>query len=406
MRGRKNDLAAYPQPQTPLGAALIAAIAERGPITFRDFMAIALYHAEGGYYTSDTRQRQGWEGDYLTSVDLHPLFGAALGRQLAQIWELFDRPDPFVVLEDGAGRGLLARDIAVWAGDPDGDAPPGFAAALHYRQRDMTPTGRQEVPDGPAPAPHVILSNELIDAFPVHIIERTAADLAEIYVDVAGATYGSEVAGESPRLVERAGPLSTPELAAYLDRYAIDWRAMAPGWRAEINLDAERWMAETAQRLGSRGVVLTIDYGDTARQLYSPARRQGTLAAYRRHEVAEDPLALVGAQDLTAHVNFSALIAVGRSQGLRLAGLATQRDVLLALGIRADGDRLGSRLYPHATTARHTDAGQTDYLRLASLRHRIAALLDPAGMGGFRVLIQQRGLPGARTRLRGLQHPA
>ena len=377
--------------QTPLGAALTQAIVERGPITFADYMEIALYHPEGGYYTRPNATPQGWSGDYLTSTDLHPLFGAAIGRQLAQIWALLGQPIPFVVVEDGAGRGHLARDIATWA--RESDAPAGFAAALAYQARDVRAAG-QDAPEALGPY-HVLLSNELIDAFAVHIIERTAEGLAEVYVDATG---------DPPRLVQRLGPPSTPAVAEYLDRFAIPWRRFPLGWRGEINLAAERWMSQAASLLTPRGVILTIDYGDTARRLYTTERKHGTLLCYHHHQVSDDPLALTGEQDITAHVNFSALIAAGRQRGLRLAGLVTQRDFLLGWGIRRDMAALEQQRFPLAESERHTDAGQHDYLRRASLRHAISALLDPHGMGSFRVLIQQRGLPGIGKVLLGL-HP-
>ncbi len=383
--------------QTPLGNALIAAISERGPITFADYMQIALYHPQGGYYTNPDRAPQGWGGDYITSVDLHPLFGAAIGRQLAQIWQLLGQPDPFTVLEDGVGRGLLARDIFAWARAAESDAPAGFAAALCYRLRDMGPGGRHEwVYEGdaiePLP-PQVILSNELVDALPVHVVEHTPEGLAEVYVDVAGAPL---------RLVERLGPPSALEVAGYLDRFRIPWRRYPVGWRAEVQLAAGRWMAEMATTLAPRGIIITIDYGDTARRLYSPDRRRGTLIGYYHHELSDDLLALTGAQDITAHVNFTGLIAAGREHGLRLAALTTQRDFLLALGLRADAETLGRNLFPLADSERHTDAGQRDYLRRSSLLHAVNALIAPTGMGNFRVLVQQRGLPGVGKKLQGL----
>ncbi len=389
-------MATHTQGQTPLGNALAAAIAERGPITFADYMQIALYHPDGGYYTAAERVPQGWEGDYLTSTDLHPLFGAAIGRQLAQIWDLLGRPAPFAVLEDGAGRGHLARDIAAWATDAAADAPPGFAAALAYHVNDIRQPPAN-APDAEGNGPYaVILSNELLDAFAVHIVERTPAGLAEVYVDASGTP---------PRLVERLGPPSTPEVAASLDRFAVPWQRFPLGWRAEVNVAAEAWMARVADQLAPRGVVLTIDYGDTARRLYTPERRRGTLRCYHQHMLSDDPLALTGAQDITANVNFSALIEVGQHHGLRRAGLVTQRDFLLGLGLRDDADALAARRFPLADTARHTDAGQRDVLRRASLRAAIAALLDPHGMGGFRVLVQQRGLPGLGKALLGLRRP-
>ena len=392
--------------QTPLGNTLAATIAERGPITFADYMQIALYDPSAGYYTNPERQRIGWEGDFITSFDLHPLFGAAIGRQIAEIWERLGRPDPFLVQEDGAARGLLARDILAWARATGSDAPAGFAAALRYRMRDVASgvTGEQTWLAEPGmawpattSAPQLILSNELIDAFPVHIIARGPAGWLEIYVNATD---------DPPYLQELVGPLSSDALAAYFDRFAVRWQDFPLGWRGEINLQAETWLAEAAQRLAPTGAIITIDYGDVAASLYTPARHQGTLLCYREHTLSEEPLAFTGRQDITAHVNFSALIAVGTQHGLALAGLTTQRDFLLALGIREDVTALEQLRYPNADAERHTDAGQIDYLRRASLRQRIATLLDPAGLGGFRVLIQQRGLPTGDGPLRGLGNGA
>jgi SAM-dependent MidA family methyltransferase len=375
--------------QTPLGRALAAAIAERGPITFADYMRVALYDPEKGYYTAGERPRVGWQGDFFTSVDLHPLFGAAVGRQLGRIWQLLGSPAPFIVEEDGAGRGLLARDALAWASDPAGDAPPGLAEALVLRQRDV---GRSwsigaDQPEAPS---HVVFSNELIDALPVHIVENTPEGLAEVYVGAAG---------DPPDLIEVLGPSSSEAVASYLDRFRIPWRSFPVGWRAEINLEAEEWIAGAAQRLERHGAIITIDYGSRARDLYTEARRRGTLLCFHRHEANERPLELTGQQDITAHVNFSALIESGRVAGLRLAAFTTQRDWLLSLGLLADAEALAQRLFPLADVERHTDAGQRDYLRRASLRNAIAALIDSQGLGGFRVLVQHRGLPGLRATL-------
>src|SRR2546421_9171173 len=115
----------------------------------------------------------------------------------------------------------------------------------------------------------------------------------------------------------------------------IPWSQFGDGWRAEINLAALRWIRRTA-RLLQRGYILTIDYGDRARALYSRARHHGTLACYFRHQMNERPLARPGEQDITAHVNFSALINEGRRQGLRLHKFTTQRLWLESLGIREE----------------------------------------------------------------------
>jgi SAM-dependent MidA family methyltransferase len=231
-------------------------------------------------------------------------------------------------------------------------------------------------------SPHVIFSNELIDAFPVHIVERVTDGWAEIYVDASDT---------SPYLREILGPPSDG-VVAYLERYDVRWQDLPPGWRGEVCLQAEEWMADAAQRLAARGCIITIDYGDTAAQLYTPERPKGTLISYRAHTLSDQPLAFTGEQDITAHVNFSALIDVGQRAGLSVAELTTQREFLLSLGLRDDAEALARQLFLKADTERHTDDGQRDYLRRVSLRNRVAALLDPAGLGGFRVLVQQHGV--------------
>jgi SAM-dependent MidA family methyltransferase len=395
-------------------------IARQGPITFARFMALALYHPELGYYSGGGIGREpiGWSGDYFTSGDLHPLWGWCLARQLHQMWELLARPAVFHVIEPGAARGLLAREVWAYALSE----APDWARALRYALVEWLPAGaplrmRREArlaedlaPLGastaatrwvgalteaaPIGAVGCVVANEVADALPVHVVEVVetgAGELCEAYVDTTG-----------DRLTERLGPLSRPELASYLDRYQIPWRRYPAGWRAEICLEATEWMAGLAGAL-ARGFALVIDYGETAHQLYTRRRRCGTLMVYTRHQLGERPLAHPGHQDLTAHVNFTALMEAGRAAGLRTAGLTTQRVFLERLGIRAAAEELGARLYPAADSERQSDRGQVDYLRRAALRGAVATLLSSEGLGGFRVLVQHRGVPGAGRRLIGLR---
>jgi len=394
-------------------------IARDGPIPFAHFMSLALYHPELGYYTGGRQGREplGWTGDYLTSGDLHPLWGWAVARQLHQMWELLGRPVPFDVLEPGAGRGLLAYEVWCYARQ---HAPDWFAA-LRYtlvdrapanaplrvaRERrlrealvvlDTPPEATRWASDIPEIFPTgtltgVVVSNELVDALPTHVVEISEGALREVYV-------ATDAAG---RLIETLGPLSASELATYLDDFHIPWRRYPEGWRCEICLAAAPWMREIARTL-RRGFALTIDYGDTARRLYTRYRRHGTLAVYRRHALGARALANPGSQDLTAHVNFSALITRGREGGLRLAGLTTQSELLQRLGVYEQAEALGRRLYPAADTERHTDRGQADHLRRRMLQSAVAALLNPGGLGGFRVLLQQCGVPGSSRLLLGLR---
>ncbi|HEY7358593.1 MAG TPA: SAM-dependent methyltransferase [Ktedonobacterales bacterium] len=356
--------------EAPLQAIIRKHIAEVGAVTFADYMNLALYHPQFGYYTAGAA-RIGWGGDFFTSAHLHPLFGACIARQLMRLWETLKRPAPFVVLEEGAGQGLLAAHAQSYAQE---HLPP-LAEALRYQTADA---GQPSAPDSDL-APHVILSNELIDAFPVHLVETRGGRLREVYV-----------VERDGRLAEQLDEPSSPEVADYLKRFGIPWQGFGDGWRAEINLRALAWMRATAARLRRGGFVLTIDYGDTARRLYTRERRRGTLLCYYRHTTNEEPLARPGQQDITAHVNFSALIDEGRRAGLSRSRFTTQRDFLLGWGIRAEMEAWRARHFSAADAARHTDQGQADLLRAISLRNTVNALLDPAGLGGFRVLLQRK----------------
>lgn len=344
-----------------------------GAISFAEYMDLALYHPQFGYYTSGA-PKVGWTGDFFTSAHLHPLFGACLARQLLQMWTALARPQPFLVEEEGAAQGLLAQHIASAARQ----TAPAMAEALRYQTVEI---GQRAARDTAA-APHVILSNELIDAFPVHVVESSHGQLQEVYV--------TEYNG---RLVEQVGPPSSEALVAYLDRFHVDWKrfGLIYLWRAEINLRALDWMRATASRLAPGGFVLTIDYGDRARRLYVVRRQHGTLLCYYRHTTNEEKLARPGQQDITAHVNFSALIEEGRRAGLRRSRFTTQREFLLGWGIREEVEALRATRYAAADTERHTDQGQADLLHYYSQRNAVNALLDPNGLGGFRVLIQRKG---------------
>jgi SAM-dependent MidA family methyltransferase len=401
---------------TPLQALIREEIARAGPLTFARFMDLALYHPTLGYYAGGGTGREpiGWEGDYVTSGDVHPLWGWCVARQLHEMWRLLDHPVRFDVVEVGGGRGLLARDVLTYAREHAID----WLAALRYTLVERAPataalrqartaslerslaaasfapgavawaTGIEDL--ARASVVGCVVANEVADALPVHLVEARAGVLAEIFVDVA-----------ADRLVERAGPPSSDAVAGYLDRFGIPWRAYPEGWRAEVCLAADGWMRGLGSVL-ARGFVLNVDYGDRARRLYTPDRRRGTLAVYTHHRLGERPLASPGEQDLTAHVNFSALIEAGRAVGLRLAGLTTQCEFLLRAGIRQEVERRAAEQFPLADVARATDEGQRDYLRRAALRAAVSTLTSREGLGSFRVLVQQRGVPGASRRLSGV----
>jgi SAM-dependent MidA family methyltransferase len=400
---------------TTLQQLIVERIQREGPLTFADYMRMALYEPGYGYYVTGPA-KMGWEGDYYTSTDVSALFAHCMGRQLMQMWEQLGRPDPFTVLEQGAGRGQLAHQIRSWVAQE----APAFEAALVYHTADihsgndalnshaMTTTQAGFAPDSPLPQPDVILANELVDAFPVHVVEKHGERLYEICVDIQRERHPSAGTGLAPVLSEINNNVGTglvpvlceindEEVATYLDHYKIPWHTYEDGWRAEINLDARRWVEQVVRLLGPhhpkrkrRGFLLTIDYGDTARKLYTPYRRHGTLASYFRHQFTEQPLARPGEQDLTAHVNFTALIQAGREHGLRLDTLTTQRQWLTDLQIYEELERVRKDEFSILDEALASDGGQIALLKWYNLRQSVMALTARGGMGDFKVLILKR----------------
>jgi len=350
-------------------------------VTFERYMALCLYHAEHGYYMQ-RRERTGVRGDYFTSPDLHPIFARLVARQAAEMWKLLDRPNPFAWVEMGPGRGWFVRDFLRWAESARAD----FFAALDYVAIEPAPKqrallGERLAADSLAgkvrvlsnleelePVPGCFFSNELVDAFPVSVVTRAGGRLSEIYVAAEGET-----------LRETLGPISNPALAAAVAHYANE---LEEGQRVEVNLQAMRWIRSVAEKL-ARGFVITIDYGDIAERLHTPDRPRGTLMAYRGHVASEDFYSAPGEHDLTAHVNFSALIDAGREAGLEFTGITTQERFLMALG---EEDEFAD-LY---------DPGQSETERLQA-RLKLKRLIHPEGMGNiFKVLIQHRGVTAPR----------
>ncbi len=345
-----------------------------GPMPFARFMDLALYDPDGGYYRA-IEARPGRAGDFLTAPELHPIFGAVLADGIAEIWERLGRPDPFVVREHGAGEGALAVEILrAVAGSPFGDVlrygavevdPRRLAA---FEQRLMTDGfGDRLEADPGAPFDGVVLANEVLDALPVHRVRRHGDRLREVAVDI----------DPDSRLVETEIEPTTTALA---DRLATEGISLIDGQTAEICLAVDDWVAGAAAPL-RRGVLLLIDYGAPAAELYDPIRRRdGTLRAYIRHQVHDDPYRHVGRQDLTAHVDVTAVERAAAAAGLTTIGITTQAEALMGLGIE---DRLRSIQADPATTLE----------AYTLLRSSLLRLLDPAAMGRFRVMAFGRDWP-------------
>jgi SAM-dependent MidA family methyltransferase len=363
--------------ETPLGAILAERIRRFGPITFAEYMHEALYHPLHGYYTKPEAVRF---ADYYTSVDVHPIFGRLLARQFCEMWQQMDCPAQFTVVEPGAGVGRLAGHILEFTKA----TLPEFYAALHYVAAERSSARMEQVAarlakfiqegkcaasiEIPAMIPvGCIFSNELVDAMAVHRVIQRADGLQELFVAHDGNSF-SEV----------SQPLSTCAISEY---FAAQQIALLEGQQAEAGLEACDWIMEIGRRL-KRGFVLTVDYGHEAVDLYDAHHRAGTVLGYAGHEAKENYYAAPGEQDLTAHVNFTALKRWGERAGLHRLGLVSQTAFLMALGKANEF----ADLY---------DDGMDDTDRVRA-RLQLKTLIYPEGMGErFQVLVQEKGVPGA-----------
>ena len=383
-------------PANPGDPNLVSLIVEEiqrlGPISFSRFMELALYHPRFGYYMrmddkDDAEQgersigedRIGWSGDYYTSSDVHPILAHSLAAQIAQMDGLLGCPAPLTVVEMGAGKGELARDILTVCHKRERAMFERLRYVIIERSPAMRESQRRHLApwvgeqsrvswvNSVADLVHggtvgVLLSNELVDAFPVHRVRVENGQRSEICVGHDGS-----------RFTEELRPLS-PGLDTYLQRLAGMGVTLPPNAHVEVNLEAVTWMKDVAAAL-RRGFVITIDYGHTAQDLYSPERHRGTLMCYYHHLGSDDPYQRVGLQDMTAHVDFSTLAAVGGEAGLHVTGFTNQMSFLIGLGAEKAIEDL--------------EPGSREF-------QSIVQLLRPEGMGRtFKVLIQHKGLPAS-----------
>ncbi|MEK6693123.1 MAG: SAM-dependent methyltransferase [Nitrospirota bacterium] len=353
-------------------------IREGGPISFRDFMELTLYHPEFGYYTSPG-EKIGKEGDYYTSPHLTPIFGRLIGKQISEMARLLGVGELSIV-EMGAGKGLLAADVLDFLKEEDKDfyGNVGYHIIelsnwLKTKQRDAlnehSVLWHKSLDDLTTGIKGVFISNELVDSFPVHLIIIKEGRLMEIFVDWAEGPCGVE-----GRFVETVKDPSTDALRDYFSELGVD---LPDDYRTEVNLDALKWIERIGDIL-EKGFVITIDYGYLSDEIYQAYRSGGTLLCYHRHTASEDPLIRIGYQDITSHVNFSALINWGIKGGLGLTGITEQSHFLLNIGIED---------YLNAIASESRD--YRDYLKgILPVKN-----LFMPGMGEtFKFLIQHKGM--------------
>jgi|YelNatPaOPRAMG01_1025707.scaffolds.fasta_scaffold02001_9 SAM-dependent MidA family methyltransferase len=305
---------------------IINKIRDEGPITFENFMEMALYDPEYGYYSSP-KQRIGKSGDYYTSQHVHKLFGFMLGKQIHEMWEIMNKPNNFKIVEIGAGEGHMCKDICEYL------LHKNIIESFKYiiiesnrfvqnKQKILLEDYSKYIDwsssfDDLKMFSGCLLSNELLDSFPVHIIEMKNK-LYEVYVDFDGSVF-----------FEILGNLSKPKLREYLDEFSI---TLPQDYRTEINLRIKDWLNSVDKKL-QHGFLITIDYGFSTHDYYAQERNKGTLLCYYKHTLSENPYDNIGDQDITAHINFSSLKKWAEDLGFKTIGFCQQGTYLVSLGI-------------------------------------------------------------------------
>jgi SAM-dependent MidA family methyltransferase len=348
-------------------------IRECGPIPFSRYMELCLYHPEFGYYSRNAEQF-GKAGDFYTSSDVHAVFGRLLARQFEEMWRVLGSPEQIEILELGPGRGLFAQDVLDWSEKKF----PEFFRALHYSLEESSPALRQRLQatleqhfaagkaalgdsastKADVSRPLIVFANEFFDALPVEVLSPEGV---------------LRISAQDGRFVETWIPAS-PEELEFLDRYSMHPEA---GERVEALLIAQRYLSQVAATM-QRGFIIVIDYGYT-RQEQLAGGHHGTIAAYRHHSVSANPYEAPGEQDITAHVNFTALAAAAAEQGMLPQPLLTQSQFLLGIGERTQfADAFAECQLPQER---------------AKFALQLKHLVTPTGMGEtFRVLIASKGL--------------
>lgn len=358
-----------------LCAAIKAEIGQsHGWISFARFMDKALYEPGLGYYSGGA-QKFGAAGDFVTAPEISPLFGQTLAQQVAEIMAL---SSPHII-EAGAGSGALAvamlAELETMGCPPETYAILELSGELRQRQQDAI---AQKLPhlasrvtwlDGlPESFSGAIIGNEVLDAMPVHLVHWTAEGVQErgVALDEDGRfTWADRPADEALRR------------AAYL-------LPVAPDYLSEINLMARVWVEEWA-RILKKGALLLIDYGFPEQEYYHPQRAMGTLMCHYRHHAHDEPFHLPGLEDITAHVDFTAITIAGTEAGLDLLGYTSQGQFLLNCGLTE-------------MLARHSPDEIAHFLPLSV---GVQKLINPSEMGElFKVIALGRGLD---VLLRGFQ---
>jgi SAM-dependent MidA family methyltransferase len=360
--------------ELPLVERLRERIRRDGPISFRDWMAAALYDEHEGYYVRRDRVRWGRAGDYRTAPERSPLFGATFARFFAGLYEELNGPRDWTIIESGAGAGHFAHGVLSAL---QRDYPLVFSTT-RYALEELSANSRDRARERlsefaerveflhPAETKEcssegVIFANELLDAFPVHRVTLRDEKLLELFVGL----------DEGDGFVWTEREPSTPRLAEYFKGAGVE---LTEGQIAEVNLGVAEWMSRAAS-IFKRAFIIIVDYGAQASDLYrAPHRRQGTLRAFHRHRFAAELLAMPGEQDLTTTIDWTNVGRIGEALGLQAVSFERQDEFLLRAGLLEQLERMTSE------TTNETEA--------LVLRSSVRELILPGGMSdGFQVMV-------------------
>jgi len=352
---------------------IIEEVNKKGKIPFAGFMQMALYYPKYGYYNSD-KERVGRFGDYYTSPTVHGIFGELLAKQLEEMWRIMGK-ETFTIVEMGANKGWLCCDII----QSIKKEYPVFYDNFHYIIVESNPYAK-EIQRLLLESIHVteekvlwhtysedgfsfdriqgcFLSNEFVDALPVHRLKVKNKVLKEIYVRYNDSGFFEIDDEVSPDVSKQ-----------YIETFQMH---LNEGQGCEVNLSAAEWLRHVSEKL-LKGFVLTIDYGDTTDGIYRENGSNGTLRCFYKHTVNQNYYERLGEQDITAHVDFTNLMNTGKSLGLEVTGFTKQSHFLIALGILEN--------------LNNTKKDIETILKVKNLFH-------PEGMGDiFKVLIQHKNI--------------
>ena len=332
-------------------------ISEYGCISFARFMDLALYHPDGGFYTQ--AYRKPYTEDFYTSPVTHPSFGALITLQIFHFWEILGSPKNFIILEIGSGRGELADVIE----HTSRQLPNDFYTSIEYIKFDKLLDPNLELNQKfPQQITGCILSNELLDSFPVHRFEITNDGPKEICVTV----------DKNDRLVETLSEITETNMISYIKLFG---NGLNIGSQGEVNLELKKWVKMISNIL-SKGFVLTIDYGYEKNELSKNKISSGTLQTYRNHCNGFSTLSKIGETDITSDVNFTYLNEITLNHGFNTIQMINQKTFLESLGFNNLLERLRNLNIPRQELMQN----QFSMLELTSTK----------GFGEFKVLIQEK----------------